>query len=459
MIKKFFWYIVSRVLAIIVVVVVGSFFFKSSVALRSALPADVMMVGRVNLPDLMTECEADADALSTALDKLPATGIRYSQPFYFFASRGYFGAVVALENADELEDFLKKQGEVTEQRGLKWASKDGFLLTFDDDRLMLMGPATDAEQDALRNTLYACMKQKESESGAQSDLFGQLEERTEAAVAVLSLAALPEIVSEPIKKYMPKGVRLDDIGLTAALRFSGDRATLSLQLQEKSEKATAFCQQLQGALKPIEGVLRSSSVQQPFVQVEMGVRGERFLECLRQNPEVRTQLLAANMLFDLDMIVRSVDGDVLLTCPRFSLTDRDFLLQARVTDTVFLEHVASWNDGATAEVGVRFQSLGNGLYRCSAKGAEYSFGAAGQRFFVYRLPKPFAFEDVLARKAPDEPEALVRAEVDMEGLPLAWEKLPNLRRVALTCSDVRQWQLTLQTTEGDHFLKSILSDE
>ena len=82
-------------------------------SMASSLPADVTMVGRVDLKTLVLDYGldfADLKDLLFSANKDEKTGIKFQTAAYVFASQGYFGGIVALEDDNDFEAFLKKQG-------------------------------------------------------------------------------------------------------------------------------------------------------------------------------------------------------------------------------------------------------------------------------------------------------------------------------------------------------------
>ena len=346
---------------------VGLFCFLSrdkSDACARALPGDVSLVGRVNAQELVLQNGLELADFAHLLSSSGASGVDYSQTAYFFAFQSYYGILVPL---DDKEGFLQAisphhQG-VEQQRGLSWASLNGlFLLAADEEKALIVGPATGVEQEALRNTLYTCMTQKTG--GHASPIFKALEAREEPVAVATNLGFLPADFRSVLSAGMPKEVQPEDLMLTAGLAMKGNELTLALRVQTEDEKATAYLDQLDEVLKPMDASSLSTAPLNPFLHIEAGLRGGKLIELLRQNPTTRTQLLGLNMLFDLDRILESIDGDVALTMPKFSLLKQNYLLQAQLTDDRFMKDVTSWNDGLTYEAGVQFLPARNDTYLC-----------------------------------------------------------------------------------------------
>ncbi|MFN1208706.1 DUF4836 family protein, partial [Enterococcus lactis] len=67
-----------------------------------------------------------------------------------------------------------------------------------------------------------------------------------------------------------------------------------------------------------------------------GVNGENYLNLLRNNIPFRTLLIGLNTALDIDMILKSIDGDILMAMPSAKGKNFDFQLLANVRDTDWL---------------------------------------------------------------------------------------------------------------------------
>ncbi len=324
----------------------------------SSLPSDVTMVGRIDMKKMVQEYGFTLDelkdlALSKFGEEVPETGIDYMTQIFVFSAQGYFGAILPLDNADDFKAMLEKEGmAVTEQRGLQWSVTDNnLLLAFSDDRAMLMGPAVGAEQDQLRNTLAQCLSQGESESGKQSRYYQLLTEHSEPIALSSSVGILS---TYDYFSFLGKMEGLKDLDLVAGLSVKKNRVLLSVAADSENEKVKNVMGKMEKLFGEIDGALLQNTPPNPLFNLTMNVDGEKLLELLRENPDLRTKLLGLNTIFDLDMIVKSIDGDISFTYPQFNLTASGVLFQAELENDNFMKNVADWNDEMSGMAGVHF---------------------------------------------------------------------------------------------------------
>ena len=455
-------YLVGAALAVVAIVVAVLLSLRGKRDdCSAALPEDATLVGRVNLKDLMLENGLSLSDLKDFVFSPGDSGVDFAQTAYVFAFQSYFGAVIPLDDKD---DFLNKtapyHGEVERQRGLSWTTLEGsFLLVADDDKAMLVGPATLSEQDALRNTLYNCMTK--GGGGASGELFASLEGRKEPVAFATTMGVIPEQYCEWIRNTIPEGVAPEDLTLCAGLSARKNRLSLSASLLADGRKAGKFLDELNAVVKPIDASLFATATPHAFLHLETGIRGEALITLLRKNPETRTKMLGVNMIFDLDMILKSIDGDVSLTLPAFEPFDQSVLVQANITDDKFMENVSSWNEGASENAGVQFLPARNDCYLCAYQNMVCYFGVRDKRLFLSNKERYTLAQIDAMVKAPEEAKGKrVYAVVDVSRLTdmlfFLPEGLKTLQRLTLACQDVNEWTLTLEADEDADILKSLI---
>jgi len=426
-----------------------------------ALPEDATLVGRINAKEWVEQNGLSLADLKDFVLSPDESGVDYGRTAYVFAFQSYFGAVVPLTDKD---DFFEKtslyHSEVEEQRGLSWATfNESFLCVADGNKAMLIGPATKSEQDALRNTLYSCMT--EGGGGQSNELFKQLTVRTEPVAIAASLDAVPAQYLNWLTNVLPEDVGVTDFTLCAGLSTHKNQLTLSAHLLAEGKKASSFLSEVDGVMKPIDASLCSQSPSNPFLRLEMGLCGSKLIELLRKNPDMRTKMLGANMIFDLDMILKSIDGEVQLTMPKFSPFKQPLLLQANLTDDAFMKNVSSWNEGASESAGVKFLPARNDCYLCAYNGQVCYFGVREKRLFAANEEQYTIPQDNTAHQPADEEKGnKVYAVLDMTSLTDMLDFLPDglkdMQRMTLSSKTASEWTLTLTASEGTDLLESII---
>lgn len=443
---------------VVVVAIVGWLVMKGKNDVASSLPLDVTMVARFDFPSLAVQYGMDGKDAGRIVKKLlwqsydDVDGVDYLSSSYVFASQGYFGAVVPLSDSSKFKDFIQQARSCSfeQQRGISWAVVDyNMLMAVSDDRVMIMGPAVGQEQDALRNTIAACLKQKEKESGMQSALFHMLNSRQEPIALVTTYGALPE---QAHVELLDNEIDLTSLYAAAGITLRKDRVDVFLSLSSNDPKINKFLDNLNEALQPTNGSLLVNAPTNPSLFIEAGINGDKLLAALRGIPSVRTKLLLANSIMDLDIMIRSIDGDV-----SFSLNDNVGLTQLQLKDARVLDNVSSWNDDISKAAGVYFEDRGGhkGSVRC--KGHQFYYAADGKRVMLSRndaLVESTAHHDIDYNWAEAMDGQHVFASLNLQESFLK-VYLKQFERVSVSSLDIRQWNVELVTKDGLELLDMI----
>ncbi len=460
--KKLIYWLIGIVLVVAVAAVLFFVLRKGPNDCSVAVPHDSSLVAKIDLRSLLEQDGIQLDDLSSGPFSLDKLGIDFSQPAYAFAYQSYFGAIIPMKDMQRLLDLtFLMHSKVEQQRGLQWTVFGGsFLVCYDDKKAMVIGPATSSEQEELRGVLYNCMKQTPKDGG--SDLMERLWERREPIALATSLNALPGRYLNYLKSAMPEGLSAEDFIISAGLKTEGNTLTMNVYLSAEGAKAKEFLARVNAAFRPMDATLFEAAPEGSFLHLEAGIEGDKLIELLRQNPDTRTKMLGMNMILDLDMILKSIHGDVAFTLPRFGLFDTPMLLQANVADDKFMQNVDSWNEGVTEQTGIRFTPAGGGNYRFTYNFETYYFGVHNRRLFLTN--KSEYVQDSTQRPTvvlEDAKGCRVYVQVDISSLADMLSFIPGgslrgMRGLTMKCKNINEWTITLRANEGVDILKTIL---
>ena len=172
-------------------------------------------------------------------------------------------------------------------------------------------------------------------------------------------------------------------------------------------------------LGTIDGDLNQTLPTNALLHLVMGVDGADLLQLLRENRVLRTLLLAANMVLDLDMILKSVDGDVALSCLSLEGELPTLLFQAKLDDDKFMKNVSNWNDARAKLMGFNFymKDKENGV--CTFQGLPIYFGTHDKRLSISNrqsLAEASAHTDVALSYASEMKGSRIYASLDVRRL-------------------------------------------
>lgn len=311
------------VLIIIAVLLAGTaawfLLHGSKDAARDILPADATTVAVLEPVELMRGLGLKPDKASKLVLNLKdfAEGIDLTKPVYAFASEsGLTG--IALSVKDE-EALLKAFSGISyaseEQQGYQWIANRSSIGCMDKDKLLLIAPAAETQQDALRAGMMRLMRQSRQDVPALDQANKQ-------------------------KGFLRVSAAVDGAGTVGAGLSIGERdITLSTE-------ATELAPAVKGAaevLSPSGGLLPTIGKEPPFAWLYMNVNGEKLLPVLRSNPQIRDVLTGLNVgVFDADLFLKAISGDVMVAVPSLNLLHPEVYGAVCVTSTDFLANADEW---------------------------------------------------------------------------------------------------------------------
>ncbi len=469
--KRKLYLIVSAAIVVVVLLVVAILLWRKlggrGEDTMSAVPDEAVMVARVDTRSLLQSPEAKRGP-RLPLSKL---GIDASRKAYLFVWQGYVGAVIPLTDRGQLLDRTSAiHSSVVRQRGLSWTVFGGsWLAALDKGKAIVVGPLSKEEQDALREPLLELMTRGKTTS--VSPLLQELSGLDSPIAMAALMDILPESLTKWVKAVVPEGVGVSDLMLTASLSLEGDDATIKLNVGGRTKKATAFLTQLDEVFLPLGSNLSTpqslgGSREHALLHIEAGLDGDKLLQLLRGNPTTRTRLLAAGMLFDIDMILRSIHGNIALTLPRLSLSSPEMLVEAELCDSAFMRNIPDWNEGLSRDAGIQFLPARNGCYLTAFGGQAYYFGVRDGHLFVtnserYTIPTP-ADPSSATTLVAEGVKAYGELRLDevsplLAALPMVGSVLTPVKGLTLTATSATEWTLTFDMRQGTGLLEQLVS--
>lgn len=352
------------IIALIIAVVIGGYFFlfgKKDVC-KNVIPEDAKAVLVVDAKQALKQLDFSISDIFKALkhrqqqkeEDKAGWGIDMLVPMYGFVSAdNYVCGVFALSDADDFEEKLKEEEIAVEsQRGFKWASKGEIMLCFDSKKALVLGPVIGSQADAMRGKMVEWMTQGSHKVPVLSDL------KKDGGVVSLrsSLAVLPPTITNQMVGSI-KDVNLNEVFLNASLRVKEKSFQLSTELESEDENFTNYASESDKLLRPIDGKKLPSCMAEPMLRAVFNVEGEKVLPKLRENFVFRTMLVGLNLCVDLDMMIKAIDGDVLVEWGGRTIFAPEFVASAQIKNQDFLKNSKDWISGAST-FGYSCQALG-----------------------------------------------------------------------------------------------------
>ena len=252
-------------------------------------------------------------------------GIDLSAKLYLFESPdGNMGLVAKVSDADKLEGIVNDLSEtgvcqkVTQRKDLRFTMvKEAWMMGFDDHAVMLMGPIASAQQTQIQQQIGRYLKQDERQGVTESKMFQKLDSIHSAMALVTQVAALPEQFTAPFMLGAPKTADASQVLLEAELQVQDQMLVIQGQTFSFNQQIDKDLQETATLFRPMEGAFLNRLGTRTALSFLTNVDGKRFLPVLQQNKGLQSLLTGAKFTIDINDVINSVDGDMLLSFSSF----------------------------------------------------------------------------------------------------------------------------------------------
>lgn len=252
-------------------------------------------------------------------------GIDLSAKLYLFESPdGNMGLVAKVSDADKLEGIVNDLSEtgvcqkVTQRKDVRFTLvKEAWEMGFDDHAVMLMGPIASAQQTQIQQQIGRYLKQDERQGVTESKMFQKLDSIHSTMALVTQVAALPEQFSAPFMLGAPKTADASQVLLEAELQVQDQMLVIQGQTFSFNQQIDKDLQETATLFRPMEGAFLNRLGTRSALSFLTNVDGERFLPVLQQNKGLQSLLTGAKFTIDINEVINSVEGDMLLSFSSF----------------------------------------------------------------------------------------------------------------------------------------------
>ena len=252
-------------------------------------------------------------------------GIDFSAKLYLFESPdGNMGLVAKVSDDDKLEGIVNDLSEtgvcqkVTQRKDIRFTMvKEAWMMGFDDHAVMLMGPIASAQQTQIQQQIGRYLKQDERQGVTESKMFQKLDSIHSAMALVTQVAALPEQFTAPFMLGAPKTADASQVLLEAELQVQDQMLVIQGQTFSFNQQIDKDLQETATLFRPMEGAFLNRLGTRTALSFLTNVEGERFLPVLQQNKGLQSLLTGAKFTIDINEVINSVEGDMLLSFSSF----------------------------------------------------------------------------------------------------------------------------------------------
>ena len=340
-------------------------------------------------------------------------GIDFKQKVYAFETAdGTLGMVAAVGSKSKLEEFFAQLAK--EQKCSKLEEKKGFMFTvlhgnfvvgYSSDALLIAGPSVGSAQAELQRRMAKWLKAGDDDGIRESRLFERLETMDSPVALVAQAQALPDKFAAFFTLGAPKGTAPTDVYIAATMSSNG-KGRLEIEGESFAFDPTTdkALKDASAAYKAIGGSLIGRAPADAALTVVCGLNGEAFINQLRGNSGLRAMLAGLNTALDIDKMIKSIDGDVLVAVPQIGDGKSTFMAVAQTANAGWLNDVGYWKKSCPAGSTITDGKQPNTFVLRSSESTVY-FGHNGKELTVFGGK---ATTDAAAQAGQNQSPALVQ---------------------------------------------------
>jgi len=336
----------------------------------NVVPSNSTAIAAIDMASIAKQNQQDGTALKQLLhvDNVDDCGLNLNEKLYAFETAdGSLGLVAAVNSSRDLREWLTKLAEtgdcsaIVERKNCQFCTlHTNFVVGFTDDAMLIMGPSVGAQQAKTQLTMAKMLKAEDNDI-RETKMFERLERQQGMIALVAQAQALPDKIAAPLTLGAPKGTSPSDICIAASIEIGGngivDITGENFSFNNDIDKALKTAAQ---QYRPISGKYIKAIPNGALMAMACGVDGEQYINQLRSNEALRTLLIGLNTAIDIDMMLKSVKGDMLITVPSATEETLEFQMVADASNQDWLQDVdywkkscpmgakiSDWNDGSS----------------------------------------------------------------------------------------------------------------
>lgn len=338
--------------------------------------------------------EIGEDVPATLLQKIfpnediTNTGIDLSDKLFIFETKdGNLGLCAKVKSKSKMKDFLKTvsersgNGTVREVSGNILADINGtWAAGCSDNALLIIGPVTPAAIAETQRQIVRYLRQDEDKSILATPMYAKLDSIDTPLALVAQADALPGSMTAPFSLGAgERGADGSKVIIAARITISDHIIYIDGETCSFDNAVSKSLHDAAGVFRPIQGKYVPSLSRGTAVALFANVDGRRFLPLLQANPSLQAMLAGINAAIDMDNIVKSINGDMMIQMPTFNTAAPQISLSAQLGNKNWLSDVAYWKQSCPP--GSRIADQGKDAYCYESGKTTYFFGVTTDNQF------------------------------------------------------------------------------
>ena len=311
------------------------------------------------------------------------TGIDAGGKIYLFENNdGMLGLCASVQSADKVTELIKGKlvpngtcSPITKKDDVSITTvNQSWLLAYNNDALIVAGPFVEQEKAQLQRRVLRWFNADDDAGIRNTKLYETLESMSAPISMVARSHALPETLTSLFSLGMPGSVDSSQIIVAAEMTPSDDGiVSVDVSTFSYNDNLNNYMERAKSNFRPVKASL-INKIHLSDMSVMMNVKGENLLNMLRERKDFQSMLAGINTAIDIDNILRSFDGEVIMTT-RETDDATDFTLYAEMVSSKWLDDVGYWKRSCPS--GTSITTVGNNVF-------DYQFdknNASGRHFF------------------------------------------------------------------------------
>lgn len=354
---------------------------------RNAIPRDCTALVSVDMNQLTGNRYQLLLKLLLKSSSLEDLGMDLSnQVFLFEAADGTFGMCVGVADADRLAATLEKLATVggceqpEERRGYRFTLIGGsWVVGYSDVALLLMGPVVKEGVLEMQNRMARLLAQGEEQGVLGTRIYEKLQSMKGRMNVVAQAQALPEQVVMPFMLGAPQDADASQVYVAAEMSLRDGMLLMDGETFSFNKSVDASLQEASKIYRPIQGRYIPMLDDEAVMAMLVNVEGKDYLKLLQSNRSLQSLLAGVNTAIDMDNILRSVNGEMLVQTTLGQQGGMQLALNAELAHTDWLRDVAYWKQSCPP--GARLDDWKENAWHFSNGEQSFYFGVTSDAQF------------------------------------------------------------------------------
>lgn len=352
------------------------------------IPRNAKAVVAVSPRQLGVDGELGMLGRLVGMEALDDCGINLKENIYLFvAPDGMFGLVAEVSSESNVDKFFSQlvekhiATEFESYKGYDFSVVDkSFLVGKSSNALLVMGPSVAAEHLVLKRRMAKYLNAESSEGFSDSEMYARLSDIDAGVAVVAQLKVLPDNIAIPFSMTMPKEAPLEKCYVSAAVNKQGNVISIEGETFSFDGQVNDSIKAMKDKFKPISDTYLNTIPADRLMTLTCSMAGNDLLNMMRSNNEMRTLLFGVNTSIDIDKMVRSVDGQIVVGYDDNS-KENNFSMLAEVANTDWLSDVGYWK--RSSPQGTVIEEVGDRKFRIHSEAMDVYFGIDNSGKLIY----------------------------------------------------------------------------